>query len=38
MELDELKEKIKKLIDECDNILFLVNLCNLLKQYNDKHK
>lgn len=31
MELEGLKEKIHKLVDECDNIMLLTNLYNLLK-------
>lgn len=36
MELEGLKEKIHKLVDECDNIMFLTNLCNLLKLFIKK--
>lgn len=35
--IDELKAMIKKLVDECDNITFLTNLCRLIQaHYTDK--
>lgn len=36
--IDEQKMMIKKLVDECDNITFLINLCKLIQSHHTGNK
>lgn len=36
--IEEIKAAIKKLVDECNSITFLINLCKLLQLHNSIKK